>query len=341
MADIRKRGDYQWQARVRRKGHPSQTKTFETKQEAEAWVALVESEIVRGVFVSRKETESTTLSEALDRYEREVIPAKKGAKQESMRIRIWKRSILAKRSLASIQGKDIAVYRDARLKEVAPNTVRHELAVLSHVFTIALKEWGMGGLLNPVKQIRAPKMPAGRDRRLKTGELEQVIGATESHFLPDLARFAIETAMRQEEISKMEWNLVDLKKRVLIIPEAKVEPRRIPLSPDAIRILSDLPRRIDGKVWGITPHAIAAAWRRAVARARKAYEKECEGKKIKPDPSFLVDLTFHDLRHEATSRFFEKGLNPMQVAAITGHKTLQMLKRYTHLKAEDLAELLK
>ena len=62
---------------------------------------------------------------------------------------------------------------------------------------------------------------------------------------------------------------------------------------------------------------------------------------MKPDPSFLVDITFHDLRHEAASRFFEKGLNLMQVAAITGHKTLQMLKRYTHLKAEDLAELLK
>jgi integrase len=76
-------------------------------------------------------------------------------------------------------------------------------------------------------------------------------------------------------------------------------------------------------------------------RARNDYENECKTKKIEPDPRFLVGITFHDLRHEATSRFFEKGLNPMQVAAITGHKTLQMLKRYTHLKAEDLAELLK
>ncbi|MCL5259817.1 MAG: tyrosine-type recombinase/integrase, partial [Nitrospirae bacterium] len=83
------------------------------------------------------------------------------------------------------------------------------------------------------------------------------------------------------------------------------------------------------------------AFRRAVSRARTIYVKECAGKGEKPDPSFLSDLTFHDLRHEATSRFFEKGLNPMQVAAITGHKTLQMLRRYTHLKAEDLAELLK
>ena len=158
---------------------PTQTKTFETKAEAEAWVSIIESEMTRGVFVSRKEAENTTLSEALDRYEQEIIPAKKGAKQESMRTRIWKRSFLLNRSLASIQGKDIAKYRDSRLngdskigvKPVGPNTVRHELALLSHVFTIANKEWGLTGLINPVSQIRSPKPPQGRDRRLKHGEI--------------------------------------------------------------------------------------------------------------------------------------------------------------------------
>ena len=340
MANFEKRSG-NWRAIVRKKGFPRLAKTFDTKAEAETWAATVESEMGRGVFVSMKEAEGTTLEEALDRYEREVIPSKKGAKAEIVRMRIWKRSSLANRSLASIQGKDIAAYRDARLKEVAPNTVRHELAVLSHVFTIAVKEWGMGGLSNPVRQIRAPKMPAGRDRRLLPGELDRILSVTESPFLGYIAQFAIETGMRQEEISRMEWLHVDLKKRVLVIPVAKVEPRKIPLSPEAVRILLAFPRRFDGRVWGITPHAISVAWRRAVARARKAYEQECAEKGQNPDPAFLVDLTFHDLRHEATSRFFEKGLNPMQVAAITGHKTLQMLKRYTHLKAEDLAELLK
>ncbi len=341
MAFIRKRGSV-WQVQINRKGRERLARTFDTKADAEAWARHIEGEMDRGVFVSRKEAENTTLEEALDRYEREVTPNKKGAKQESMRMRIWKRSSLASRSLASIQGKDIATYRDARLKEVAPNTVRHELAVLSHVFTIAVKEWGMGGLVNPVKQIRAPKMPAGRDRRLHGGELDRILSATESPVLSDLARFAVETAMRQEELAGMTWNLVDLKKKTVSLLDTKNgEKRNVPLSPEAVRILSSLPRRIDGKVWGITPHAISVAWRRAVARARKSYEKECEEKGGKPDPGYLADLTFHDLRHEATSRFFEKGLNPMQVAAITGHKTLQMLKRYTHLKAEDLAELLK
>jgi integrase len=93
-------------------------------------------------------------------------------------------------------------------------------------------------------------------------------------------------------------------------------------------------------VWGVQSHAVSVAWRRAVSRARAVYAKKCQATGEDPDPSFLADLTFHALRHEATSRFFEKGFNPMQVSAITGHKTLQMLKRYTHLKAEDLAKLL-
>ena len=148
--------------------------------------------------------------------------------------------------------------------------------------------------------------------------------------------------MRRGELAGMTWDMVDLRKRTVTLLETKNgEKRVVPLSTEAVRVLSGLARRIDGEVWGMEPDSITQAFLRALSRARKAYEKECEEKKEKPDPAFLVDLTFHDLRHEATSRFFEKGLNPMQVAAITGHKTLQMLKRYTHLKAEDLAELLK
>ena len=340
MATFRKRSG-SWQALVKKKGFGQIARTFNTKAEAEAWAKVTESEMTRGVFVTRKEAENTMLAEALNRYEREVIPAKKGAVQESMRIRIWKRHPLAKRSIASIQGKDIAAYRDQQLKEVAPNTVRHELAILSHVFTIAVKEWSMDGLINPVRQIRIPKSPPGRDRRLKSGELEKIMTASGSEVLPDIVRLAVETGMRQAEIAGMTWDLVDLKKRTITLLETKNgEKRIVPLSTEAIRILSGLLRRLDGHVWGIQPRTIAIAFARAVSRARTAYEKECKEKGIDPDPSFLVGLTFHDLRHEATSRFFEKGLNPMQVSAITGHKTLQMLRRYTHLKAEDLAKML-
>ena len=340
MATFRKRSG-SWQAIVKKKGFGQIARTFNTKGEAEAWAKVAESELVRGVFVSRAEAENTSLSDALDRYEREVTPLKKGITQELSRIRILKSSHLASRSLASLQGKDIAVYRDYRLKEVSPATLRRELTILSSVFKYAIKEWGMGGLVNPVESIRLPSARGEiRDRRLLPGELDRILSASESPILPDLARFAVETAMRQGEIAGMTWDRVELRKRTVTLPETKNgEKRIVPLSTEALRILSSLTRRIDGKVWGVTNHAVSVAWRRALARARKNYEKECEEKKEKPDPAFLVDLTFHDLRHEATSRFFEGGrFNVMEVASITGHKTLQMLKRYTHLKAEDLAK---
>ncbi|MDA8206124.1 MAG: site-specific integrase, partial [Thermaerobacter sp.] len=111
--------------------------------------------------------------------------------------------------------------------------------------------------------------------------------------------------------------------RVLLIPETKTgTPRRIPLSTTALAVLDGLPRRLDGRVFGVHTGSIS-----------RAFAEVCKAANIE-------GLTFHDLRHEATSRLFERGLNPMQVAAITGHKTLQMLKRYTHLRAEDLVVML-
>ena len=341
MAYFRRRSGA-WEASIEKKGFPRISRTFDTKGEAETWAATVESEIGRGVFVSRKEAENTTLADALDRYEREVSSEKKGKRREKSRIDRWRIHPVGKRPLAQIHGKDIAAYRDARLKEVAPNTVRLELALLSHLFTIAVKEWGMAGLVNPVMQIRKPKLPRGRDRRLLPGELERIVVASESPVLSDVVRFAIETGMRRGELSGMTWQMVDLKKRTVTLQETKNgEKRVVPLSTEAVRILSGLLRRIDGEVWGMEPDSITQAYLRAVSRARKTYEKECEKKGEKPDPGYLVDLTFHDLRHEATSRLFEKGFDTMEVRTITGHKTLQMLARYTHLRAEDLAERMK
>jgi integrase len=139
----------------------------------------------------------------------------------------------------------------------------------------------------------------------------------------------------------MRWEHLDRAARVLRVPETKTGlPRRVPLSSRALAVLDDLPRRIDGYVWGIRADGISQAFVRVVKRARAGYEAECAVAGKDADSRMLRDLRFHDLRHEATSRLFERGLNPMQVAAITGHKTLQMLKRYTHLRAEDLVDLL-
>ncbi|MHB8369345.1 MAG: site-specific integrase [Leptospirales bacterium] len=325
MAYFQKRSG-SWRAIVKRKGFERITRTFDTKAEAEIWAATLESEMGRGIFVSQKEAENTTLSDALDRYEREISSPKKGHLQEKKRIRTWKSHPLSKRFLASIQGKDIAAWRDARIKSgSSANTVRLDLAIISHLFEIARKEWGMEGLKNPVKSIRLPSPPSGRDRRLQPGELEKILESG-SEEMGHVVRFALETAMRRGELAGMTWNMVDLKKRTVTLPETKNGQKRIvPLSSVAVTILKDRisTRRIDGEVWDIELDAIS-----------KDFAKAC--RKVG-----ISDLHFHDLRHEATSRLFENGFDTMEVATITGHKTLQMLKRYTHLRAEDLAERMK
>lgn len=324
MATIEKRGPWQWRAKIRRLGHPSQTKTFDTKAEAEAWARQLEGDMDRGVFFSRVEAERTTLKEALERYQREVTPTKRGVKQETYRIGQWLRHELAKRSLASIRGADLASWRDEQLKaKLAASTVRNALNTISHLYTIASTEWGMEGLTNPVSSIRKPPMPPGRERRLEEGEEEKLLEAcakSRSPWLVPIVRLAIETGMRLSEILGLDWKLVDLKQQVARIPMTKNGTARdVPLSIAALDLFRSLPRSIKGPVFPVTVDSVKQAYRDSVRRAG------------------LTDLTFHDLRHEATSRFFEKGLDMLEVASITGHKTLVMLKRYTHLRASKLA----
>ena len=323
-----------WQAHIRRRGYPAQVRTFDAKAEAEAWAATIESEIARGTFISRAEAEGTTLAEALGRYAVEVSSKKKSGTRESSTIRAWQESVLGPRALASIRGKDIAqAVRDLEARGLAPNSIRIRLALLSHLFNTARAAWGMESLTNPVDLVKGqrPKLPGGRTRRLVGDEQARLLAAARAYDagphagvgIANIITWAIETAMRRGEIAAMRWDHLDRRARVLLIPETKTgTPRRVPLSTAALGVLDQIPRRIDGRVWGMRPDSIS-----------QAFERVCKAAGIE-------GLTFHDLRHEATSRLFEKGLNPMQVAAITGHKTLQMLKRYTHLRAEDLVGML-
>ncbi len=274
-----------------------------------------------GQWVDLSEAQNTTLYQALDRYRREVTPTKKGSKQERLRIDAWQRSDLAQRPLASIRGMDIAEWRDARLDEGrAPSTIRNALTVISHLYTIARTEWGMEGLHNPVQDVRRPKARQGRDRRLEPGEEERLRKAATAEWNAVLT-MALETGMRRGELLALRWDHVDLKRRVAHLPDTKNSTARdVPLSTAAVDALRSLPRDIRGRVFRWTPNSLSSGWRKLCAKAG------------------VQGLTFHDLRHEATSRMVERGrFNLMEVAAITGHKTLVMLKRYTQLRAEDLA----
>lgn len=378
MANFRKRGELQWQARIRRKGYPDQVKTFNTRAEAEEWARAIEHQIDRGAFVSRAEAEATTLYEALGRYEREVTVHKNGEAAEKSVLRIWKGTELALRTMSAIRSSDIAKLRDEWLKTLKPATVLRRLQLLSHVFNIARKEWGMESLSNPLELVRKPQPNNARTRRIATAkqadtpetegeeagdqefsrdtpddELERVIAATGSSILPAIVRLAVETAMRRGEIVGLCWEHIDLQDRVAHLPKTKNgESRDVPLSSKAVAVLETLlpdeskdkkedckAKGDDGRVFKIRGDAVTRAFERAVERARRTYENECKESKIRPESKYLVDLRFHDLRHEATSRL--AAIFPMhELTKITGHKDPRMLMRYYHPRAKELAKRL-
>ena len=352
MATIRKRGPYQWQVSIRRKGYPVQHRTFEIKADAEAWARSVENKMDRGLFISRAAAESTTLADCLKRYLKEVTPQKKGARQEAMKARIILRHQIASLYMANVRGSDMAGYRDDRLAEgKAPSTVQKELALLSHMFNTARREWGMESITNPVQLISKPKINNQRDRRLQSDEEERLLAACSPLFhnsnvwLKPLVLMALETAMRKGELLDLRWKNIDFDKRQLKCknkdPKGEALVRYVPVSTLAIETLKDLPRSVNGRVFQTTDNAIKLAFPRACKRACEHVYEHKSGKKKKCNCQGIEGLRFHDLRHEATSRFVESGLfTDVQVASITGHKTLQMLKRYAHMRPSDLAELL-
>ena len=210
-----------------------------------------------------------------------------------------------------------------------------ELALLSHLYSTAIKEWGLGLISNPVMNVRKPSPGAGRDRRLVDDEEERLLRACKQHsnpFLGWIVRIALYTAMRQGEILGLEKSRVNLKRGVLTIHNTKNnDSRTIPLSDKAKTVFKEVlqhPIRPlgtnllfygePGKDGNRRPYTLNRVWSSALERAE------------------ITDLRFHDLRHEATSRFVEAGLTDQEVASITGHKSMQMLKRYTHLRSEDL-----
>ena len=335
MACFQKRSG-SWRAIIKRKGYPTQTRTFDLKGQAETWAKQIENEMDRGVFVSRAEAESTTLAELLDRYENEITPQKRGAAMERSHLKVIGQDPIARCFAARITGRELTAYKNRRLAVVAGSTLNRELNVLSHVFTVAAQEWHIHlPWGNPVRLLSRPRVNDKRDRRLVGDELPRLLAAAQTYggSAPQMAghigpiiTWAIEMAMRRGEIAAMRWEHLDRKARVLLIPETKNgTPRRVPLSTAALGVLDGLPRRmghaahnVDGRVFAMHTGSIS-----------RAFAEVCKDAGIE-------GLTFHDQRHDATSKLFERGLNFMQVAAITGHKTLQMLKRYTHLKAEDL-----
>ncbi|UTV80131.1 site-specific integrase [Acidithiobacillus sp. YTS05] len=331
MASIYKRGKY-WRAQVRRTGYPTLNATFDTKEDAALWAAKKEKEIAEHAperITQRIKAREFTFRQALERYASQVLPSKspKTQKVETTFIRNLLASEFASLALVDIGGARLSaqVQQWQEQKSWGANTIRLHLAVVSHLFNIARKEWDMPALVNPVELIRKPRLPRGRERRLVGDEEERLLATCEATNpeLAEIVRFAIETAMRQGEILDLTWNNIDLRAHTAFLEDTKNgESRIVPLSMVAQECLERQRVRNpgSGRVWTYTADGLRASYFKAVRKAG------------------IVGLTFHDLRHEATSRLCERGLPIMTVQAITGHKSTQMLKRYTHISAKALVE---
>lgn len=349
MATIRKRGPYQWQAIVKRKGYPLQSKTFDYQKDAETWARDVERDIDRGIYMPRKEAEQTTIHDLIERYRSDVLPDKRG-KHFGPTLRLLD-SELGKYTLATLTSKKVAELRDKRLKaKKSASTVRKEINVLSKLIDLAGKEWGIPLPANPCAMVSRPTERNSRDRRLEPGEAARLVAAGELH-VGYLIVVALETSARLGELLAVNWPDVDLSDQVMVIrgmehasgQRTKNEDatRTVPLSRTAVAALNDLKilHRDSVKKKFVPqeekePIGRVFKWWKASDSFNKTWSRVCERAGIK-------GLRFHDLRHEATSRLFELGVfDSMEVASITGHKTLAMLKRYTHLKAKDLAQKL-
>lgn len=343
MSTVAKRKNGRWQAKLRRFGLPALSRTFDRKKEAVAWALKEESEFNRGSWHDRRTADNITLYQLLGDYLTAVVPTKRSAEAEVLRVHTMQRDPMSQYRLSAITAAVLADWRDGRLAGGARgSTVNRELNFISAVFNWARKE-RMFQVENPVSAIRRPPSGKARDRRLEPDEEKRLMAALESHpeqttgvkrsgnyrvgarnpWVKPLVQLALETGMRRGELLALRWENVDLKAQTAFLEITKNgDSRTVPLSTKAVSILRAVATSRAGGVFPTTPDAVKKAWKRACSQAN------------------ITDLHFHDLRHEAASRLAEKLPNLIELGAVTGHRDLRSLKRYYHPRTSDLVRKL-
>lgn len=326
MASIRRRGN-SWQARVLRHGFPPEVRSFPSKAAARRWGVEVEAAIATGKHHSTSGANGILFGDVLDRYAREVSPSKRGGKDEVIRIKAIQRSKLADHAIINVSANVISRFRDDRLKRVGAGAVIRDLSLISSIINHARREWGVT-VDNPCNLVRKPAAPSGRSRVLTEMEEARLLDALRpigrrSPWTLPAVQLALATAMRRGELLALEWQHVDLASCTALLPLTKNgRARTVPLSSRALAVMQALPSPHKGRVLKIRAEALHAAFARARVR------------------SGLRDLHFHDLRHTAATRMAARLPNVIELAAVTGHQTVQMLKRYYHPDAQALAKKL-
>ena len=219
MASILKRsgpkGKAVWQAQVRKKGYPSKIKTFDRKSDAQSWAKMTEHQMETGLWRDTREASGISLVDALDRYLETVSIRKRPGtqKREELSSRYLKQN-LGKLSLTQITPNRVAEYRDRRLQEVSPDSVRLELALLSNLFSVAGREWAVSGLENPVQKIQRPRLPEGRCPILSEEQISLLLEEcrrSRTKLLYPFVLLALHTGCRSMELRGLRWSQVNFK----------------------------------------------------------------------------------------------------------------------------------
>lgn len=342
MAAIEKRttkdGRVSYRVKVRLKGFPTQSATFDRLTDAKKWVQHTESAIREGRHFKNTESKKHTLADAIQRYIKTVLPRKpKSTKDQKSQLNWWKDAI-GHYTLADITPALIAEQRDKLnngttiLKtKRSPATVNRYLAILSHLFTIAMKEWGWVED-TPLRKVSKLKEPRGRIRFLSDDERDRLLKAcqeSESRFLYTIVVLCLSTGARKMEIVGLTWDEVDLNRGVITLEDTKNgECRVLHITGHALQILKEhskirhLRTNLVFPSSDITkPIDIRSPWETALKKAE------------------IEDFRFHDLRHSAASYLAMNGATLAEIAEVLGHKTLQMVKRYAHLSEAHTAKI--
>lgn len=332
MSSIRKRGK-KYQVQIRRKGTLPISRTFHSKQDALEWSRHMESSADRRELPpSYKELANYTLADIMIRYRDEISITKLGYDNERHYINRFIKTKFSKQHLISLKPSTFSTYIDEQLKTYKPATVCRDIAIIQHALETAIRKWNIPLNENPLRKVTKPRVDNIIRKRYSKEQYQQILKALSNClnlYAVPLVEFALETAMRRSEILRAQWSDVDFEKCTLDIPKAKNGfPRVIPLSPKAINILLSL--QTMNKVTYKDNKTIFPVTVNSVRCMIKTIHR-C---------SNIKNFRFHDLRHEAITRYFEMGLSVPEVSIISGHRDYSMLQRYTQITAEDVLKKL-
>ena len=320
MATIRKRNG-RWQAQIRKSGTRAISRTFTLKQDALFWAREQERVLELQTDVLQKKTLlKKTLADLLHDYEVEVGQRLKSHHVEVHYFNQLRRTRFAQLTLDRLKPADIQLWVNERSSSHRASSTVRLLGVLSRAFNHAIKHHGFPLPFNPVERVIKPRISQKTIRRIPS-RLAKLLESPACR-IGWIASFAVETAMRRSEIAKLEWRDVDLEGRLVHVKNTKNgHDRSVPLSSTALLVLGEF-ERADKPVFGMSSNAIRLAW----GKYRRFHEIDA--------------VRFHDLRHEAISRLFERGLTTPEVALLSGHKTVSQLFRYAHADTGKVARLL-